>query len=54
MAYGIPAPMWNWAARGSRHAVVPYHDLRHADEGELRELGRENSLVQRFSKGQPM
>ncbi len=36
---------------GIPHAVVPYHDLRHADEGELRELGRKIRFYSAFPKG---
>lgn len=31
--------------------MVPYHDLRHADEGELRELGRKIRWYSAFPKG---
>lgn len=33
------------------HAVVPYHNLRSADENELRELGRKIRWHQNFPKG---
>ena len=36
---------------GIPHAVVPYHDLRHADVGELRELGRKIRWYSAFPKG---
>ena len=36
---------------GIPHAVVPYHDLKHADEGELRELGRKIRHYSAFPKG---
>ena len=36
---------------GLPHAVVPYADLRHADENELRELGRAIRWNKAFPKG---
>lgn len=36
---------------GLPHAVVPYHNLRNADENELRELGRKIRWHQNFPKG---
>jgi len=36
---------------GLPHAVVPYHNLRNADENELRELGRKIRWHQSFPKG---
>ena len=36
---------------GIPHAVVPYHDLKNADENELRELGRAIRWHQSFPKG---
>ena len=36
---------------GLPHAVVPYHDLKNADENELRELGRAIRWHQSFPKG---
>ena len=36
---------------GIPHAVVPYADLRHADENELRELGRALRFHPAFPKG---
>ncbi len=36
---------------GLPHAVVPYHDLRNADENELRELGRKIRWHRNFPKG---
>lgn len=36
---------------GLPHAVVPYHDLRNADEHELRELGRKIRWNPAFPKG---
>lgn len=36
---------------GLPHAVVPYHNLRSADENELRELGRKIRWHQNFPKG---
>lgn len=36
---------------GLPHAVVPYHNLRGADEGELRELGRRIRWNPAFPKG---
>ena len=36
---------------GLPHAVVPYHDLRNADENELRELGRKIRWHKNFPKG---
>ena len=36
---------------GIPHAVVPYHDLRHADEQELRQLGRAIRWYPGFPKG---
>jgi len=36
---------------GIPHAVVPYHDLKNADENELRELGRAIRWHQDFPKG---
>lgn len=36
---------------GLPHAVVPYHDLRNADEAELRELGRKIRWSPVFPKG---
>ena len=36
---------------GIPHAVVPYHDLKHADENELRELGRAIRWHSAFPKG---
>lgn len=36
---------------GIPHAVVPYHDLANADEGELRELGRKLRWHPAFPKG---
>ena len=36
---------------GLPHAVVPYHDLKNADENELRELGRAIRRHQSFPKG---
>ena len=36
---------------GIPHAVVPYHDLKNADENELRELGRAIRWYSAFPKG---
>ena len=36
---------------GIPHAVVPYHDLKNADENELRELGRAIRWYSGFPKG---
>ena len=36
---------------GIPHAVVPYHDLKNADENELRELGRAIRWYKDFPKG---
>lgn len=36
---------------GIPHAVVPYHDLKNADENELRELGRAIRWYSTFPKG---
>ena len=36
---------------GLPHAVVPYHDLKNADENELRELGRKIRWHSAFLKG---
>ena len=36
---------------GLPHAVIPYHDLAHADENELRELGRAIRHYKDFPKG---
>lgn len=36
---------------GIPHAVVPYHDLKNADENELRELGRAIRRYSAFPKG---
>lgn len=36
---------------GLPHAVVPYHDLKNADENELRELGRKIRWHSAFPKG---
>lgn len=36
---------------GLPHAVVPYHDLKNADENELRELGRKLRWHPAFPKG---
>lgn len=36
---------------GLPHAVVPYHDLKNADAGELRELGRKLRWHPAFPKG---
>ena len=36
---------------GLPHAVIPYHDLVHADENELRELGRAIRHYKNFPKG---
>ena len=36
---------------GRPHAVVPFHDLAHADENELRELGRAIRHYRDFPKG---
>ena len=36
---------------GIPHAVVPYHDLKNADENELRELGRTIRWYKDFPKG---
>ena len=36
---------------GIPHAVVPYHDLKNADENELRELGRKIRWHSGFPKG---
>lgn len=36
---------------GIPHAVVPYHDLKNADESELRELGRAIRWYSGFPKG---
>ena len=36
---------------GLPHAVVPFHDLKNADENELRELGRKLRWHPAFSKG---
>lgn len=36
---------------GLPHAVVPYHDLKHADVNELRELGRKIRWHSAFPKG---
>ena len=36
---------------GIPHAVVPYHDLKNADENELRELGRKIRWHSSFPKG---
>jgi len=36
---------------GLPHAVVPYHDLKNADENELRELGRAIRWHKSFPKG---
>ncbi len=36
---------------GIPHAVVPYHDLKNADENELRELGRKIRWHKDFPKG---
>lgn len=36
---------------GIPHAVVPFHDLKHADENELRELGRAMRRHPAFPKG---
>ena len=36
---------------GLPHAVIPYHDLVHADENELRELGRSIRHYKDFPKG---
>lgn len=36
---------------GIPHAVVPYHDLKNADENELRELGRAIRWYHAFPKG---
>lgn len=38
-------------APGLPHAVVPYHDLKNADENELRELGRKIRHHASFPKG---
>ena len=36
---------------GIPHAIIPYHDLAHADENELRELGRAIRHCKDFPKG---
>ena len=36
---------------GIPHAVIPYHDLKNADENELRELGRKIRWYKDFPKG---